>query len=386
MAVVKRTGIKSTAIQSPTDDADNHGTVIRQLKECVEIGQRLRGDLGDSFVRVNELVSAGIIRLVAGTIQAPNTNSPPGSAVPATRQILGDDSIIGGGDLTADRTLTLDGDAGSPGNDKYYGTDSGGAKGFFDLPSGGGSSPLTTKGDILTYDTADARLPVGSDGQIIYADSTQAKGIKWAAAPSGGSTVPALRGSVISNSSASSYTLTFPGGTAAGDLAILFYSHGWIGTTPSGWTQLDRHDASNVNGAAFSKALSSGDISTGSVTISFSGTFDGVVGLVVYQTGTYSDIGVIQAVQSGVSTGSQSFPIGLLSPNVIALTYGGARGNGVVSFSAGNAPLQTVHAGAASGAMNEVRLSVIKSVRPQKITYADDSTGNYACMLMINGA
>lgn len=41
-------------------------------------------------------------------------------------------------------------------------------------------SPLTTKGDVLAYSTVNARLPVGTDGQVITADSTQTLGIKWA--------------------------------------------------------------------------------------------------------------------------------------------------------------------------------------------------------------
>lgn len=41
------------------------------------------------------------------------------------------------------------------------------------------ASPLTTKGDIYTFSTVDARLPVGTDGQIIVADSTTATGLKW---------------------------------------------------------------------------------------------------------------------------------------------------------------------------------------------------------------
>ena len=62
---------------------------------------------------------------------------------------------------------------------------------IYDLPTtswvavsgGGGSSILTTKGDLATYSNEDVRLPVGADGQIILADSAQASGIKWADQP-----------------------------------------------------------------------------------------------------------------------------------------------------------------------------------------------------------
>ena len=45
---------------------------------------------------------------------------------------------------------------------------------------GGGASPLTTKGDLYTYSTVDARLGVGTNGQVLTADSAETTGLKWA--------------------------------------------------------------------------------------------------------------------------------------------------------------------------------------------------------------
>ncbi len=44
-------------------------------------------------------------------------------------------------------------------------------------------SPLTTKGDVYTFDTGDQRLPVGADGFILSANSVQATGLEWIVAP-----------------------------------------------------------------------------------------------------------------------------------------------------------------------------------------------------------
>jgi hypothetical protein len=57
---------------------------------------------------------------------------------------------------------------------------------WFDYTQPGTTLPLTTKGDLFGYDTTNARVPIGTNGQILTADSTQALGLKWAAAPTSG--------------------------------------------------------------------------------------------------------------------------------------------------------------------------------------------------------
>lgn len=115
-------------------------------------------------------------------------------AVPDTRTVTGQYSIVGGGALSSNVSLYLDGDALSPGGSKYYGTDGAGVKGWYTIGSGGTvtqvntgtgltGGPVTTTGTIsiantgvtaATYGTASSVpvLAINAQGQVTSATNT----------------------------------------------------------------------------------------------------------------------------------------------------------------------------------------------------------------------
>jgi len=64
-----------------------------------------------------------------------------------------------------------------------------GASIFYDFIQVGAASPLTTKGDLYGFSTLDARIPIGANGTLLTADSTESLGLKWAAPAGGGGKV-----------------------------------------------------------------------------------------------------------------------------------------------------------------------------------------------------
>jgi len=80
---------------------------------------------------------------------------------------------------------------------------------FFDYIQAGVSIPLTTKGDLFGYSTTNARIPIGTDNQVLTADSTQALGLKWATSASGGGmTLINSGGTALSGLSTTTITLS----------------------------------------------------------------------------------------------------------------------------------------------------------------------------------
>jgi hypothetical protein len=80
-------------------------------------------------------------------------------------------------------------------------------------------TPLTTKGDLFTFSTVDARLGVGTNGQTLVADSTASTGLKWATPSGGGFTMtsftPTFTNLTLGNGTAVAYS------GYSGDIAVV---------------------------------------------------------------------------------------------------------------------------------------------------------------------
>lgn len=131
---------------------------------------------------------------------------------------------------------------------------------------GGSTSPLTTKGDIWGYSTTDDRIPVGTNGQVLTADSTQTLGLKWAA---GGSTPKTDIATVLHQNTNSPTNIVvgsfvFNSSDYTGSTTIKFKAVGYVtsGSLTGTLTLYNKTDSSTVTILTFTSVTTGKQISS----------------------------------------------------------------------------------------------------------------------------
>lgn len=177
-------------------------------------------------------------------------------------------------------------------------------------------NPLTTKGDIIVRSaTANARLPVGSDGQMLVADSTQTLGVKYTNPTSGGTVTTAsvvsanwFTGSVANPTTTPAITLTtsVTGVLKGNGTAISSATQGTDYYAPSGT------DVSVADGGTGVSSLTA-----------YAPIFGGTSGTGAVQSGTVGSAGqVLTSNGSGAFATFQSIPWAWNLLQTIPVTWG----------------------------------------------------------------
>lgn len=196
--------------------------------------------------------------------------------------------------------------------------------------SGGGGS---TDPEIVR-DTIAAALVAGSGIGISHDDAGNNITITATGVLAGGAQTPSIRatGDAI-NFSSNTVNVPYPSGSEVGDTVIIFTSHGWDPNTPAGWTQLDQSIGTNINGATFMRVLNAADISAGSVTLNYDGSFGGVAQAITI-VGSVSPRSVSVQRSPSLAT-SNPFNNTNTSTGDLLLGFFGSRSNTVNTLPAG---------------------------------------------------
>ncbi len=298
----------------------------------------LSADIATSFTAQSGVPTIYGDSLLSGPFQIITTDIGTGDTVNIPQDLyVAAGSTVDGGNANAGATLYLRGGHGSAGPGGHVvlmpgtgGTPAGKIKlqpsvaavvgqvwtatdvdgsGHWATSGGGFTSPLTTKGDVHGFSTVDARIPVGSNNQVLTADSTQALGLKWATPAASASSSGASGLIQISDGSGGFTTSTAY--LNSGNLALLDYNTSgttrWIGAAGLSSSFTAGQGATGmgivINGSNFGSIIfrtnNSGVDNNDRLTIAT----DGALTASKYGAGvaTFSAAGLISSVAPGTS-------------------------------------------------------------------------------------
>ena len=142
-------------------------------------------------------------------------------------------------------------------------------------PGSDEGTDLTTKGDVHGYSTTNTRIPIGSNDQVLTADSSQALGLKWATPSSGGGNYEFIE--QFTATASTSFTCTLSSALSVDDFVnLVAIWRGQWNASGSGALELQigTDNSSPITNAGYSWA---GNVLTSSSTFTSGGDVDSFV-------------------------------------------------------------------------------------------------------------
>jgi len=248
----------------------------------------------------------------------------------------------------------------------------------------------TTRGTVLFRGASDWQgLAPGTLGHFLQTNGAGADPV-WAAGGGGGGggSTPTVRASNSQSSSNNTYTVTWPTGTIAGDLVVIICGHGWNAVRPTGWSELNNDTGSNWNGAVFAKEMTAADITAGSVTITFGGSFNGFLSAVTITGTTVDRVRTVSALRSGSGASSVDFiSASDFSSIDLVLLFATNRAASNNTFSGTSTAIQSLNATDGSGAVVSITgAAVSKAGVVNTISFSTAGSGYHLGAIAFVGA
>lgn len=176
----------------------------------------------------------------------------------------------------------------------------------------------------------------------------------------GGGSTPTIRSYHDGVYNAASVAVSWPTGTVAGDVVIIYWENGYAVTTaPAGWTTiyLSNNGSLWTNQGCIAKVMTSADITAGSVTVTATGSFNGYwAALTIDGSTTPSYVQRNYSDSPGSTNTPSSAVTGMLGVSATDLMIGFAstRSNQTMTVSANMTVLDSAAGSDASGIIYEI--------------------------------